>query len=662
MATNFAKLTVLDLRQELRRRGLTQTGKKADLVERLVAFETSAPTQTLDRSSDSPSAHSEPKSNPNDNSALEKQLSEDLPIAQSPGVPEPPRAPVPDLGAQSDSAQASEEMSIDDDLKVELAPPAEEQPSTAMGPIQNTKSRKRRSRSPPPDDELSRKRARAEDEVRTEANENVPGEDVSYAIIQPAVPKSILDANSRTPPRPETDHPTQDDITARFEEHGAQHLQSAENMEEHEDEVEDDRNVAPAEHRATPALYIKNFMRPLRDTILRNYLAEIATPRGSPADHAVIEDFHLDQIRTHAFVRFRTMAAASRARIALHGRIWPNERERKPLWVDFIPAEAVAEWADREKSEGGRGTRWEVRYETDNIGETTARLMIADTDTARAPPPPPPPGPQPTSFAAGSSRPHEGIESAPLGPRGRGSNTYRQQPFSSFSEGFKETRAYPSLSYRPVSAELAERRLQDMRKYYTQDRNRNLGRPDEINRYTFEQGDMFVDRGKENFIGIRPPHRERERQRALASGDYRGPRGLRGSSPSYPSRGERYFGGNRNSRYSGGRRNDRHAVSGRDYRYSDRYDDRRDRNDGRYSGRYDDRRDRRDDRYSDRYDDRQGRKDDHYSSGGRDRHEDDRYGRNAPRSRLDGAPLPTYDGSKFGGHSGRRDDYRGGRR
>jgi len=661
MATDFSKLTVFDLRQELRRRGLIQTGKKADLVERLVASETGAPSETLHESSGSPNAYSESKSKRDENSAL--RPSEDLLMVQTPEVPEPTTAPTLDLGTQSDSAQVRDKMSNDEDLEVELAPPVEEQPSTAMSPIQDTTSRKRRSRSPPPDDELSRKRTRVEDELRMEPKGNSPDE-VSYAIIQPAVPKSSPDANSRIVLPPDTDRPTQDDITARFEEHGAQHQQLAQSMEEHEDEVEaeDDRNVAPAEHRATPALYIKNFMRPLRDTILRAYLAEIATPRGSPTDPAVIEDFHLDQIRTHAFVRFRTTAAALRARIALHGRIWPNERERRPLWADFIPVEAVAEWADRERSEGERGTRWEVRYEKGGNGDATAYLTIADADTSRPPRPPPPSGP-PASFVAGSSRSHGGIESAPLGPRGRGSNTYYQQPISGYSEGLRETRAYPSLFYRPVSDELAERRLRGMRKYYTQDRDRNLGRPDEINRYTFEQGDMFVDRGKENFIGIRPPHRERERQRALAGGDYRGPHGFRGSSPSRRSRGERYFGGDRDSRYSGGPRSDRHAGNSRNDRYSVRYDDRRDRNDGHFPSRYNDRRGRRDDRHSDRYDDRQGRKDDHYSSGGRDRYEDDRHAHDAPRSRLDGAPLPTYDGPKFGGRSGRGgDDYRSGRR
>lgn len=39
MGTDFARLTVVELRQELKQRNLPQTGKKADLVERLAAFE-----------------------------------------------------------------------------------------------------------------------------------------------------------------------------------------------------------------------------------------------------------------------------------------------------------------------------------------------------------------------------------------------------------------------------------------------------------------------------------------------------------------------------------------------------------------------------------------------------------------------------------------------
>ncbi len=117
-------------------------------------------------------------------------------------------------------------------------------------------------------------------------------------------------------------------------------------------------------------------------------------------------------------------------------------------------------------------------------------------------------------------------------------------------EGFKATRALPSLLYRPASEEVVRRRIDNMRSFYTKDRYRDLGPVEDINRYTFENGDSFVDRGKEVFVGIRPPHRER--QMRGGGGRPSGPR--RGGPPPPPSfrpRGDRYMGGRDNGRGDG---------------------------------------------------------------------------------------------------------------
>ena len=72
------------------------------------------------------------------------------------------------------------------------------------------------------------------------------------------------------------------------------------------------------------------------------------------------------------------------------------------------------------------------------------------------------------------------------------------------------------IYWKPLSDDLAQRRVQNMRRYYninariTEDDKRS-----DINRYFFESGDAFVDRGKEIFAGIRPPHREREHRRMM---------------------------------------------------------------------------------------------------------------------------------------------------
>ncbi|KAL2024028.1 hypothetical protein VTK56DRAFT_263 [Thermocarpiscus australiensis] len=629
MAIDFSRLTVLELRQELKRRNLPQNGKKADLVDRLIKFENEQTTQQLgDAYTDNHDARESPSL-----AAAAGQQSDsttDLLATEPPATSLQPSVAEDVPAASADNHELDENSKVDTDPRKapeELIPSqnratlngnsevADSESATATEIVKDAASRKRRSRSPPPEKGSSRKRARPND--GTEVEENAQH-------LEAAVPLSdnseVKDASFRSARRQEQDTQPGSFPQSATENHApagepSPHIQEGHDTSVHEhnrnedrerpspipqqrrrgsldEPVADyDRDVAPSQHPATSALYIKNFMRPLREPVLRDYLIDLAAGPGGTPDPRCLANFYLDQIRTHAFVRFTSVSAASRVRSALHGTVWPNERNRKELWVDFIPEDKVVEWATREQTEGGRGTssRWEVEYEPDNYGNMTARLVNAEAEPVRRNtrqplgPPPVPTGP---------ARDHPAVEGAPLGPRGRGGNHYRQPapPTPSAGGDRKTTRANPPLQYKPVSEELAQRRLANMNSYYTKDRHRDLGLPDEINRYTFENGDAFVDRGKEVFIGIRPPHRERERRR-LGLG--RGNRARRDPSPR-PSRDEGYHGSR------------------------DDYD--------RGSGR----RDRRDDRLDD-----------------------------VPRSRFDGQPLPTYNGPRRPGRGGggRRDRY-----
>jgi hypothetical protein len=204
------------------------------------------------------------------------------------------------------------------------------------------------------------------------------------------------------------------------------------------------------------------------------------------------------------------VAAASRARIALHGKVWPDERNRKQLWVDFVPPEKVGPWIEEEQAAGGkRGNlkRWEVAYEQDD-GMTHATLVeLGSADSGQPSQRAPPTQPVEPQAPAEPAQIFPGIEAAPKGPRaGNG-------PLSRDTAGTRTTQARPKISYAPVAPDVVEMRLVEMRSYYTKDLSRDMGAVDEINRYTFEGGRHFVDRGKEIFIGIRPPHREHERSR-----------------------------------------------------------------------------------------------------------------------------------------------------
>ncbi|KAK4448082.1 hypothetical protein QBC34DRAFT_118525 [Podospora aff. communis PSN243] len=631
MATDWSRLTVADLRVELRRRGLPPTGKKADLVERLTSADNEAPSdekpadeapdQTSDQADNCPVAVDSPK---DEAASSEPHMS---PAKGADAADEFDKT-TKDLAAGSQSPPPKEVTTADATTQPALEPstsaPSDEptlkkneetasaEPASAALEVSQDPSRKRRSRSPPPDDEISRKRARpSEGEQDTMPLDILSGKDVSYAILEPTVPSHRPDSRAEPPSDENEQHAKRDASMALEDRMDYRHEEDLRPTSRDRDtrlshdsiRNEDDRQVAPAEHPATPALYIKNFMRPLRDSELRDYLCELATPRGAEIDLDAVEDFFLDQIRTHAFVLFRNTSSASRVRVALHGQVWPDERNRKALWVDFIPPEKIADWADQEKTEGGRGTRWEVRYDFDHDGNATARLTNATLEPPRQPArleeQRPPASAPASSIPTGPSRPFGGVEGAPLGPRGRGSASYRQDAFPAASGEW--THAGPSIAFKPVPKDLAERRIDNMRSYYTKDRYRDMGREDEINRYTFENQDGFVDRGKENFVGIRPPHREREVQQRRAM--ERGNRGQSSSThaPPIPRGGDRYYGTDRDGDRNGGYRDEAGRNGGRSGGYRD---------EPNYGG--------------------------------------------EPRSRLDGAIMPTFDAYRGGGRGGRR--------
>lgn len=284
---------------------------------------------------------------------------------------------------------------------------------------------------------------------------------------------------------------------------------------------DEDRNVTPALHPATSALYIRDFMRPLHPGNLKDHLISLATPPNSSPKQEIVAEFFLDPIRTHCLVRFESIAAASRVRSALHERVWPDERTRKPLWVDFIPEDKVTKWVDIEQnSTSGRGApakRWEIVYENIENGVeaifqevgSLSRPTRSDAPTAGTLP----------------SEAGKGVQGAPLGPRNEGYrkasdnvNPRANLGFKALDDLFESTAAKPKLYFLPVAKDIADKRL---------DRFRDLrGGParigDEMRRYTFEDCDLFVDKGPEFGAGYR--------------GGYRG-RGGGGYSGAYSSRG-----------------------------------------------------------------------------------------------------------------------------
>ncbi|CAH0059592.1 unnamed protein product [Clonostachys solani] len=595
---DWAKLKVVDLKAELKRRDLPQHGLKAELVARLVE---------ADESEAAPEASN--KEEEKDGQGAQGDSSESL------GKDE---AETPDGTASSDtiSVQAPTEIKLSTEKEVEVRDfePENKDTEDSKGSVlseelpQNSLESTAEARAPSADNDVPEA---LRQEPSSTSEENPAENQQDEIIITSETGREPTDVLSNDPPptepesqkrkrRSATPTPDAEAVAKR-----ARTLQSelintstgaaiskqarpeksaeegtGESMEGVQtqnklgqpiggstaNKAGRERDVPPSVHPATTALYISNLMRPLRPADIQTHLADLATPAGQAPNDEIITEFHIDQVRSHAFVVFDNLPAASRVRNLLHDCVWPNESNRKALWVDFIPPEKVPAWIEKESGQGGRSsTRWEVVYSDDASGNAEARLEVASAAGPR-------PGPPPAPSAAGSrfappvsadsannipvgprSQRDPSISNAPTGPRSKRSGPGPRPPPGVMTGGMldsKRTQAQPVIGYTPVSEDLARRRLDNMRSFYKRDADRrDLGR--DFNRYSFEDGDGFVDRGKEVFEGIRPPHRERDRP--ARGGSRGGPRGggfggggfggRRGGPPPPRRGGDRYFPG-----------------------------------------------------------------------------------------------------------------------
>lgn len=452
------------------------------------------------------------------------------PVEQAPGD-----AVVQEVPAEKrEPAAAEPTVSTDKDVPAAKAPEA----STELPPalpaeevVEDRLKRKRRSPSPIATPEaLASKKAKAQNEApRVVLPEDQQGLATEEQLVKEQVQGVREHQDGAPAPAPEESRPRKGappKQDARFKGlfAGAEREQARPASPPADTEVKD-AEVEPALHVATAALYIGGLMRPLQPGALRNHLVTLASAPGSSPDEDVVVDFYLDNIKTHCFVSFTNVSAASRVRSALHGTVWPNERNRKTLFVDFIPEQKLQRWIDTEEESrrrGGPQPRWEVRYDRTEDGVEAILEEVDPKSTAGGPPPrsrqdssfndvprAPPSGPRADRerFPSGPSRPPPPVESRPLRPG---------QGFKPLDELFKSTTVKPKLYYLPVSRETADRRLDRFDDLLRKgDYPRRGG--DETRRITFKDGDLFVDNGPEFARGQN--RRRRGRGRGSGFGD-----------------------------------------------------------------------------------------------------------------------------------------------
>ncbi len=325
------------------------------------------------------------------------------------------------------------------------------------------------------------------DDQTPKASTEAP-EPTQQATSTPSAPVSTenLQPKLESPSKPDT----------RFKSLFPPARQSSQDHSQEEDTTKD-RLTTPSLHPATPALYIRNLMRPLNPTTLKSHLTNLALPPNGSSEPPTSEDplaaFHLDSIRTHCLARFTSTTGAARVRSALHDRVWPQERDRKPLWIDFVPEEKLEKWIAVETEGGaGRGAgmkRWEVVYEPED-GEVKAYLQEAGTGAASGSRLQQPQQAASQVGAAGKQE-EEDKKSASLVKKEEAPKPAETPAFKALDDLFSSTAAKQKLYYLPVSKNIANRRLDSL------DAGRGGGRGGgEMLRYTFQDGDI-VSNGPE---------------------------------------------------------------------------------------------------------------------------------------------------------------------
>lgn len=617
-STDWSSLKVVDLRAELSSRGLPTKGVKADLIQRLTEADADAAATATEQSGADEQTVDEPESTnnvtPEEEEAKEEAVTEPLPTSAENFQHEPKHEEAP---VKADEVSSQEPYTGANAARLDDS----EQPSlpTPSNDAADLQKRKRRSSTPDPSAKRVRqvvdRQASEHEDIVDYDNGDLSGspqkraEDDAELNKEVAYDSKIQDDDQRMEDAPNENHSLTETaatntveisgadanaerlVIAKSFDSSAPISQSSEvdvsgeeafmkrvaigrpseerqttfrprhsSVDKNKGHVSqgaskeastgDDGASLPSIHPPTSALYIRELMRPLKAEMVEQYIVDLITPSGKKPDPDAIVEFYLDQIRTHAFVQLSSISAAQRVRAALHNQRWPNESNRKALWVDFIPPSQFKEFIDREESAPrGNAQRWEVVYEKDGHSVVVIHQEIGADNKPFSKPPPtgPAAAADPQSAAAGPVYP--GIEAAPRGPRGRGG-----RPFG--VPGTRQTQAHPQLSYTPLNDEVARQRIDNMRSFYARAPPADLGK--DYYRFSFENGHAFVDRGKEVFIGIRPPHRQKEHEERM-----RRERGLGGQGndfrrddfrppPRPPITDEDRF-----SRNNGGRRSDR---------------------------------------------------------------------------------------------------------
>ncbi|OQO13586.1 hypothetical protein B0A48_01815 [Cryoendolithus antarcticus] len=482
--TDYNALKVVDLKQLCKDRAIPQTGlsRKQQYVDALEADDQNGNDEPVDEAE-------------NGDGATEKEVNGDAAVPSN----------ATGEGLETPAVTAKTEDTLKEPSSTPLTgTPAIDEASS------DSRKRKRRSPTPPLREESVQKKLKAADQDLRRLPEDIPKPPIpsSPEIEQQA--EEVME-KARNWPKSNSAHQDQtiNDADVPVEQADATMQEAAVGDDAVDytvsspvapavkmDGVED---IGPAaEHAPTNALYIRNLLRPLQQQSFRDHLVSLASTEDDPS---VVTQLHLDTYKSHAFAVFATTAQAISARRQLHDHIWPDETQRKVLWVDFIPALSIKSWIATE-NEAGRTKRFEIVYTSG-----TATLEEVNPNSSHRP-----------SIPGNSG---QGMPNAPTGPRSERPavatpstaapapstispvKSVAPLPPAADLPDFPSTTSLPKLFFSPTPADQVTSRLASLAsitssawpKNHLTTSAKSSGVAGQLRRYTFEDCDRVVDGG-----------------------------------------------------------------------------------------------------------------------------------------------------------------------
>ncbi|KAK9354418.1 hypothetical protein V1523DRAFT_407957 [Lipomyces doorenjongii] len=361
---DYSKLKVVELKEELKNRGLSTGGLKKDLIQRLTEADAVSAVES--------------------NESTEEQAKVTEQAAE--GVPALDTSEVEPRGPSSESAkgeQASAQITDSEpEATVTKAADLDKVPELELKPEPGE---------PAKDEEVLEQTLLTDESAPVNETPEQPAEaeiKQDSIIAEESSPMEILESSTVTKRKASFDTEIEDSSPKRIK-NGSRHDQQiaerepepsgtaepAIKVDEKLVTVDRNPNTPMEKYRPTKSVYMQNFSRPLNIPSLKTHLETLA---GSK-----LVKFWIDSIRTHCYAIFESVEAATKVREDIYGQTFPlDEKGRKKLIAEYIPDSKVDEWIAFEEGDQGRLRKWEVAFGDGLInGVDTDEIKLIEAGT-----------------------------------------------------------------------------------------------------------------------------------------------------------------------------------------------------------------------------------------------------------------------------------------